>query len=117
MDYLGSIPSTKKGYAHILTVIDAIIKFVWLYPTRSTITDEVIARLNRKATIFGNPRRIITDRETAFSSHAFREYCATEDIEHVMITTGVPRTNDQVKQINRSIIAIITKLSLPKLEE
>lgn len=112
LDHLGPIPSTKKGYGHVLVVIDAFTKFVWLYPTKSTATGEVITRLSRQAAIFGNPRRIITDRGTAFSSHAFREYCETEDIEHVLITTGVPRANGQVERINRSIISILTKLSL-----
>lgn len=112
LDHLGPIPSTKKGYGHVLVVIDAFTKFVWLYPTKSTTTGEVITRLSRQAAIFGNPRRIITDRGTAFSSHAFREYCETEDIEHVLITTGVPRANGQVERINRSIISILTKLSL-----
>ncbi|XP_036149245.1 uncharacterized protein K02A2.6-like [Monomorium pharaonis] len=112
LDHLGSIPSTKKGYCHILVVIDAFTKFVWLYPTKSTTTGEVITRLSKQAVIFGNPPRVITDRGTAFSSHAFREYCEAENIEHLMITAGVPRANGQVERINRSIISIFTKLSL-----
>lgn len=48
--------------------------------------------------IFGNPRRIISDRGIAFTSHDFQNYCKDESIEHALITTGVPRTNGQAKR-------------------
>lgn len=106
LDHLGPISSTKKNYAHILAVVDAFSKFVWLYPTRSTTSDKVITRLKKQAAMFGNPRCIVTDRGTAFTSNAFREYYEKENIEHRLIITGVPRGNGQVKRMNRSIIAI-----------
>lgn len=115
--YLGPIPSTKKSYAHILVVVDGFSKFVWLYPTKLTTTEEVILRLKKQATIFGNPRCIVSDRGIAFTSHAFRDYCKEEGVEHVLITTGVPRANGQVERMNRVIVAVLTKLSLPKAEE
>ena len=39
-------------------------------------------------------------------------YCSNEGIKHVLITTGVPRSNGQVERINRIIISVLTKLSL-----
>lgn len=36
IDYLGSLQSTKKSYAHIFVIVDAFSKSVWLYATRST---------------------------------------------------------------------------------
>lgn len=74
----------------------------------------MIQRLKKQAVIFGNPRRVITDRGTAFSSHAFHDYCKQEKIEQILITTGVPRGNGQVERMNRIIIAMLTKLSLDK---
>lgn len=65
-DHLGSIASTKKSYAHLFEVIDAFAKYIWLYPTRSTTADEVIARLRKQAVTFGNPR--ILDRDGSWSS-------------------------------------------------
>lgn len=58
-----------------------------------------------------SPKRIVSDRETAFTSAEFKEYCIGENIEHVLITTGVPRGNGQVERINRIIIPILTKLA------
>lgn len=112
VDHLGSMPSTRKSYNHIFVVVDAFTKFTWLYPTKTTTADETIAKLKLQATTFGNPRRIISDRGAAFTSNVFKEYCQAEDIEHTKITTGVPRANGQVERMNRTIIPIITKLSI-----
>lgn len=117
IDHLGPLPSTKKRYAHIFVVVDAFSKFVWLYATRSTTAAEVIDHLQKQAIIFGNPRRIISDRGSAFVSKEFKDYCETESIKHVLITTGVPRSNGQVERINRTMIPLLTKLSAPKPDE
>lgn len=113
LDYLGPLPSTKKNYNHILAVIDGFTKFVWLYPTKTTKTKEVIDKLLRQSAVFGNPRRIITDRGTAFTSAEFSEYCSDEGISHSTIVTGVPRGNGQVERLNRTLIPILTKLATP----
>lgn len=112
VDHLGPLESTSKQYNHIFAVIDAFTKFVWLYPTKSTSTREVIDKLNRQKYIFGNPMRIISDRGTAFTSQEFQEYCDQEKIQHHRITTGLPRANGQIERINRVIIPALAKMSL-----
>jgi len=117
IDHLGPLPSTKKSYRYIFVVVDAFSKFIWLYATKSTNASEIVKILQKQAVIFGNPRRIISDRGTAFSSQEFKDYCKQENVEHVLITTGVPRSNGQVERINRTIIPLLTKLSAPKPAE
>lgn len=117
LDHLGPLPSTKKNYKYILVVIDAFSKFVWLYATKTANTSEVLDKLRKQAFIFGNPRRLISDRGTAFTSNDFSEYCINENIEHVLITTGVPRANGQVERVNRTLIPLLTKLADPKRDE
>ncbi|UYV63816.1 hypothetical protein LAZ67_2005745, partial [Cordylochernes scorpioides] len=91
--------------------------FTWIYPTKTTRTSEVIQKLESQQQIFGNPRRIITDQGTAFTSNDFKEYCKEESIEHCCITTGVPRGNGQVERINRTIVSVLTKLSIDNPQE
>lgn len=117
VDHLGPLPSTRKSYRHIFAVVDAFSKFVWLYATKTTNSAEVITCLKKQALIFGNPVRIISDRGTSFTSDAFKDYCNSENILHVLITTGIPRANGQVERINRTLIPLLTKLSSPKPEE
>lgn len=112
LDHLGPLDSTAKSYKHILAVIDSFTKFVWLYPTKTTTSKETLSKLDKQKQIFGSPSYIITDRGTTFSSDEFKKYCDDESIHHSMITTGLPRANGQVERLNRTIIPILTKLSL-----
>lgn len=114
IDHLGPLPSTRKSYNHILVVIDAFSKFTWLYATKSTGTAEVLTHLRKQSIIFGNPRRIISDRGTAFTSKDFAEYCKMEGIDHSLIVAGVPRGNGQVERVNRTLIPLLSKLSAPQ---
>lgn len=57
VDHVCPMETTKKQYNHILVVVDAFSKFVWLYPTKSTGTSEVVERIRRQSAVFGNPVR------------------------------------------------------------
>nr|XP_012151023.1 PREDICTED: uncharacterized protein LOC105663868 [Megachile rotundata] len=81
-------------------LVDGFSKFVWIYPTKTVKTAEVLDRLKLQQKTFGNPTRIISDRGTAFTSSEFREYCTGENIEHILITAGVPRGNGQLSLDN-----------------
>lgn len=74
----------------------------------------MVNRLKKQSVSFGNPKRIISDRGAAFTSAVFEDYCNEEGIEHVLITTGIPRANGQVERVNCTLIPLVTKLSAPK---
>jgi len=59
-------------------------KFVWLFPTKSVSTDEVLIALKFLFAMFGYPQCIILDRGTAFSSAAFTNYMKDNEIKHIM---------------------------------
>jgi len=80
VDHLGPLPSIKKNCRYILLVIDTFSKFIWLYPTKSADASDVINRLCKQSVIFGNPQRIISDRNAAFTSNAFEEHCNDKKI-------------------------------------
>uniref|UniRef100_A0AAG5DTA5 RNA-directed DNA polymerase n=1 Tax=Anopheles atroparvus TaxID=41427 RepID=A0AAG5DTA5_ANOAO len=104
----------REGLLHQIdkgNIVDAFSKFVWLYPTKSTGTEEVILRLNSWTEIFGNPERIITDRGSAFTSNNFVDYLKDRQIEHIINTTGVPRGNGQVEIVNKVVLSTLAKLS------
>lgn len=112
IDHLGPLPSTSKKYQHILVIVDGFTKFVWIFPVKSTTSRETIDKLEIVKAVFGSPRRLISDRGTAFTSNDFGEYIKENNIEHVTITTGVPRGNGQVERLNRTIISVLAKLSI-----
>ncbi|GFY42006.1 transposon Tf2-6 polyprotein [Trichonephila inaurata madagascariensis] len=112
VDFIGTLPSTNKSYQHVLTVVDASTKFTWLYPVKTVSAENALEKLKLQQKTFGNPVRIITDRGSAFTSKLFNYYCTEENIQHLQIATGIPRGNRQVERIHRTLIPVLTKLSL-----
>ncbi|GFS58946.1 hypothetical protein TNCV_68731 [Trichonephila clavipes] len=98
-------------------LIDTFSRFTWLYPTRSTDAAEVINRLENQRHVFGNPARIITDKGSAFTSSAFEDYCKKQNILHISITTGLPRSNGQIEKQNSTIISVLSKHSVDDPEK
>lgn len=116
IDHLGPLTASSKQYRYIFTVMDSFSKFVWIYPVKSTTADEVIKKLDLQKSVFGSPKRIISDRGSAFTSTAFDLYCESEGIEHLLITTGVPRGNGQVERIHGVIVPALAKLAIDNPE-
>ncbi|GFU44474.1 hypothetical protein TNCV_1506011 [Trichonephila clavipes] len=112
VDFICPLPSTNKSYQHIFTVVDAFTKFTWLYPVKTVSAESALEKLKQQQKTFGNPIRIISDRGSAFTSKLFNDYCDEENIQHLQIATGVPRGNGQVERILRTLIPVLTKLSL-----
>ncbi|GFV69671.1 integrase catalytic domain-containing protein [Trichonephila clavipes] len=54
----------------------------------------------------------VVKKSSAFTSKLFNDYCDEENIQHRQIATGVPRGNGQVERIHRTLIPVLTKLSL-----
>lgn len=117
IDHLGPMPSTNQNYKHILAVVDSFTKFVWLFPTKSTTAEESISKLKVINETFGNPRRIIADKGTAFTANSFQDHCKEENIELSFITTGVSRGNGQIERIHRIVIPVLAKLSIDEPEK
>ena len=112
VDFVGPLPSTNKNYNHIFTVVDAFTKFVWLYPVKSTSANDALQKLKQQQATFGNPTRIISDRGSAFTSKEFEAYCVEENIQHINITTGIPRANGQIERMHAVLASILAKLAI-----
>lgn len=100
VDHFGPLTETKKGYKYILVIVDAFTRFSWLYATKSTSSKEVIEHLKPLFSIFGNPRRIITDRGTAFTSHEFSDFVKQIRIKHSQVAVAAPWANGKVERVN-----------------
>ncbi|GFV08043.1 retrovirus-related Pol polyprotein from transposon 17.6 [Trichonephila clavipes] len=74
--------------------------------------ESALEKLKQQQKTFGNPIRIISARGSAFTSKLFNDYCDEQNIQHLQIATGIPRGNEQVERINRTLIPVLTKLSL-----
>ncbi|GFU37460.1 transposon Tf2-6 polyprotein [Trichonephila clavipes] len=86
--------------------------YLAIYPVKTVSAESALEKLKQQQKTFGNPIRIISDRGSAFTSKLFNDYCDEENIQHLQIATGVPRGNGQIERIHRTLIPVLTKLSL-----
>ncbi|XP_053964621.1 uncharacterized protein LOC128867444 [Anastrepha ludens] len=98
-------------------MIDSFTKFCWLFLTKTLNVEEVVKKFGIVADTFGYPNRVIADRGGAFISNVFRCYCEDHGVKLVHITAGVPRGNGQVERLNSTIISVLTKLCVDKLDK
>lgn len=68
-------------------MVDALTKLFWLYPVKSTSAHEALDKLKLQQSTFGNPRRIIADKNPAFTSFDFQTFCEQGNIEYHTVTT------------------------------
>lgn len=113
VDHFGPLPSLISKKEHILLVTDAFTKHVKLYAVKSTDTREVSVCLETYFEYYSRPRRVITDRGSAFRSEDFNQYLDEQNIEHVKIATGSPQANGQVERVNRTLTAMLAKITEP----
>lgn len=85
-------------------LVDAFTKFTIIEPVKSKKACYVIKVLTNLIYLFGVPRRIVSDRGTAFTSQAFRMFCDNYGIKHVLNAVATPRANGQCERYNKTIV-------------
>lgn len=104
IDHLGPFVKTTKNNSYLLVIVDSFTKFVFISPVRDTKSKSVVSELSKIFKVFGNPKRIICDAGSAFTSKLFRSYCTDRGIRHHVIATAMPRSNGQVERYNLTIL-------------
>lgn len=114
IDHVVAIEVTKKGYNHLLVIVDANTKFMWLYLTRCAGVVEVPNYYERLPVIW-QPIAIVSDRGVTFTFHLFKPYCEQQNIEH-LLKAEVARDNGQVERMDKIIVPMLSKLSIENPE-
>ncbi|GJQ65944.1 hypothetical protein Trydic_g4042 [Trypoxylus dichotomus] len=55
--------------------------------------------------------RLISNRGSAFTSAAFKNFMEESNVENVLIAVGVPRANGQIERLNKDIIPMLAKVN------
>ncbi|XP_036145206.1 uncharacterized protein LOC105831336 isoform X1 [Monomorium pharaonis] len=109
IDHFGPVvkDSPKK---HVLVVVDAFTKFVKLYATKSTSSQEATNCLEQYFYNYSSPTTIISDRGRCFCSKEFDNFILDHDIKHIKVATASPQANGQAERVNRVIQPMLAKL-------
>ena len=102
IDHFGPLAETVDNFKHILIII-------WLFATKSAGTDEVLDCLEIVFSLLGYPKKIISDRGTAFTSNNFANFVTERGITHVLTAVASPWANGQVERVNRFLKSTLAK--------
>ena len=100
----------SKGSDSILTVTDqGCTKAVILVPCREEMRVEAIADLFKECVFpyTGIPTKLISDRDTHFTSSWFKELCRTLEVDQNMSTAYHPQTNSQLERTNQTMEGLL----------
>ncbi|KAG5862184.1 hypothetical protein JTB14_015847 [Gonioctena quinquepunctata] len=111
MDVVGPLPVTAQKNKYILTVQDALTKYVEAFPMEDQKAPTV-ARTFVKGIILrhGTPRQVLTDLGTNFTSKMMEEMCQILRIQHLKTTAYRPQTNGALERFHRTLkdLSVIT---------
>lgn len=108
IDHLGPFETSAKKNKYLLVLVDSLTKYTQLFPCKTTNTVAVLRILDRFCTERGIPERIVSDRGTCFTSHAFETFCDDRGIRHTLNSTRHPQANGQVERANRTILTLLS---------
>lgn len=110
IDYFGPLQKSRSRQKYVFEVIDAFSKFVKFYATPSADSASAIKALRSYFDHYSKPKKIISDRGTAFTSDKFKVFVKEKNIQHVLIATGTPQSNGQIERVNRSLTQMLSKV-------
>ena len=100
----------SKGSDSILTVTDqGCTKAVILVPCREDMGAEAVAKLFKECVFpyTGIPTKLISDRDTRFTSAWFRELCRALGVDQNMSTAYHPQTDGQFERTNQTMEGLL----------
>lgn len=112
VDHLAPASRSNSHKNHyIFLVVDAFMKYLKLYATKTTNAAEIIKCLKSYFEHYSRPLRLVSDRGSCFMSHEFDEFLTNHNVHHIQVATASPQANGQVERFNRTILPMIAKLS------
>uniref|UniRef100_A0A3B3RKZ9 Integrase catalytic domain-containing protein n=1 Tax=Paramormyrops kingsleyae TaxID=1676925 RepID=A0A3B3RKZ9_9TELE len=103
VDFVGPLPRTAQGNAHILVFVDYFTKWVEVSALREATAAVVADRfMDNIVAWHGAPKYLISDRGTPFVNAVFDTLLRTLGTEHRLTTAYHPQTN-MTERVNRTL--------------
>lgn len=105
MDFITHLPKSQNGNDSILVIVDKLTKYLHCFAIKEKISSQETAALffERIVTLHGLPSKIISDRDTRFTSNFWRELMRIVGVQQNMSTSFHPQTDGQSERMNRII--------------
>jgi hypothetical protein len=103
MDFIVGLPHTRAGYDSIWVVVDRLAKSAHFIPVKTNYSSAVLAELymSRIVCLHGVPKKIVSDRETQFTSHFWQQLHEALGTHLNFSSAYHPQTDGQTKRTNQ----------------
>jgi transposase InsO family protein len=105
VDFITGLPKTNKQHDSIMVVVDKLTKVAHFVPMKTMHTTTNIAEIFMKeiARLHGIPRKIVSDRDTKFTSNFWRGLFKGFGTNLNFSTAYHPQTDGQIERVNQII--------------
>ena len=113
LDLVGPLPETPDGYCYLLTMIDNFSNYVQAVPIRRKSSIAIAyAFIYGWISIFGCPKRILTDRGSEFRSELFAVLNQVFGLKHLFTSGYYAQSNGKLERFHRFWKAAIVTRSV-----
>lgn len=103
IDFISTLPRSRKGSTDLLVIVDVFSKFAILKPMRSQKAESLCEFMENEVFLrYGVPRVCLSDNGPCFKSNAFKKLLARYDVKQYLIANYFPQTNN-TERVNRVI--------------
>ncbi|UYV63131.1 hypothetical protein LAZ67_2003235 [Cordylochernes scorpioides] len=85
--------------------------YAWAFPSKSTSTLTYIKAI-KKVSVYGSPKRLLSDRAPSFTSEKFRRFLIAHGIQPLNTTSNNPQANGLCERLNSTIAGKLRLLHL-----
>ena len=113
VDLIGPIiPTSRKGYKYILTLVDTATRWPEAKPLKKIDAEEIQEALLGMFTTMGLPDEILSDNGTQFRCDLMAQVCKLMGITQRFSTPLHPQSNGMVERFNGTLKTLLIKASL-----
>jgi transposase InsO family protein len=103
MDFIVGLPRTQSGHDSIWVIVDRLTKVAHFVPVKTTCSGPQLAELymSRIVCLHGVSKKIVSDRETQFTSKFWERLHETLDTQLRFSFAYHPQTDGQTERVNK----------------
>lgn len=108
-DFIGPLPTSKKGYLYIFHVLEYFSRFSITIPSKTANASDVLPALEQMFVLYARPQAIYCDRGQHFENSEVKNFLSEKGISYSYSPSGASQSTGMVEIGNRLLEDILRK--------